>query len=103
VARAALMLVIGGAAVSAWAWYVSHALLTATSEDEERARLHRGVSVSVGVHVAILLLGVLAFAATGDNWLVLAVIWAVGLPYPVLVAVALRRARRTPDQAESPR
>lgn len=99
---AALMLVIGLAAVGAWAWYLSHGLLAATSEDEKRGRLRRAVWVSVGVHVAILLLGVVAFAATGDNWLVLAVIWAVGLPYPALSAIALRRARPSPDQAESP-
>ena len=101
-AWAALILVIGLAAVGAWAWYFSHHLLVAT-EDQKRRVLRRGAAVSVGVHVTILLVGVVAFAVTGDNWLVLAAIWLLPLLYLALLTVALRRARPRPGQPEPPR
>lgn len=101
-AWAALMLVIGLAAVGAWAWYFSHRLLTAT-EDQKRGVLLRGASVSAGVQVAILLVGVVAFAVTGDNWLVLAVIWLFPLLYLTQLTVALRRTRQRPGPPGPPR
>ena len=101
-AWAALIPVIGLAAVGAWAWYFSHRLLTA-AEDQKRGVLRRGAAVSAGVHVAILLLGVVAFVVTGDNWLVLAAIWLFPLLYLALLTASLRRARQRPGQPEPPR
>jgi hypothetical protein len=46
------------------------------------------------VGAAILILGVVAFVATGYDWLMLAAIWAVGLLHTGLVVLALHRARK---------
>jgi hypothetical protein len=103
VAWAVLMLVIGLAAVGAWAWYFPHHLLAATSEAEKQGLLRQVASVSAGIGIAILIMGVIAFLVTGDNWLVLAVIWAFGLLHLARLSATLRRARPSPDRADSPR
>ena len=91
---AALLLVIALAAPGAWAWHFSSRYFEATSEAQQWRVLHRAVFVSAGVGVAILAMGVVAFVGTRYNWLVLALVWAVGLLHLGLRGQAFRAFRR---------
>jgi len=50
--------------------------------------------VSAGVGVAVLVMGVIAFALSGHNWLVLALVWSFGLLHLGLLARRLHAARK---------
>lgn len=91
---AALMLMIALAAPAAWAWYWSRRQLAATEEAQQWHLLRQAVFVSAGVGVAILAMGVAAFVLTGYNWLVLALLWALGLLHLGLLTLTFRRAQR---------
>ena len=91
---AALLLVAALAVPGVWAWYISGRQLAATTEAEQWRVLRLGVVVSAGVGVAILVLGVAGFVLTGYNWLVLALVWSVGLLHLGLLARTFRRAQR---------
>ena len=91
---AVLLLGAALAVPGVWAWYISGRQLAATTEAEQRRVLRLGVVVSAGVGVAILVLGVAGFVLTGYDWLVLALVWSVGLLHLGLLAWAFRRTRR---------
>jgi hypothetical protein len=91
---AALLLVVGLAIVAVWAWYISGRQLAATTKAGRWRVLRLGVAVSAGVGFAILALGVAGFVLTGYDWVVLAVIWSLGLLHLGLLTWGFRRARR---------
>jgi len=95
-------LVAGLALAGAWAWYYSRRQLAVTSQAGQRRLLRQGAAASAGVSAAILILGVVAFALTGHNWLVLAVIWSFGL-LRIGLPVAVRRARNRTGRTRPPR
>ena len=49
---------------------------------------------SAGAGVAILVVGVVAFARTGHNWFVLAAVWSFGLLHLGLLALRFRRMQK---------
>ena len=100
---AALVLIIGLAAAGTWAWFFSRRQLAVTSQAGQWRLLREGAWASAGVSVAILILGVVAFAVTGHNWFVLAVIWSFGLLRIGLLVTALRRAQKRVGRTRLPR
>jgi len=97
------VMIIGLAAAEAWAWSFSRRQLVVTRQDRQRRVLREGAWASAGVSVAILILGVVAFAVTGHNWFVLAVIWSFGLLRIGLLVTTLRKAQKRPGQTRLPR
>jgi len=91
---AALLLMVALAAPATWAWYISGRQLAATTEAGQWRVLRLAAVVSAGVGVVILTLGIVGFVLTGYNWLVLALVWSVGLLHLGLIARTFRRAQR---------
>ncbi len=91
---AALLLVVALVTAAGWAWCMSGRQLAATTEAEQWRVLRRGVVVSAGVGFAILALGVASFVLTRYDWVVLAVVWSIGLLHLGLLAWGFRRARQ---------
>jgi hypothetical protein len=100
---AALMLVIALAAPAVWAWYMSGRQLAATTEAQQRRVLRLAVMVSAGVGVAILAVGVVAFVLTGYDWLVLTLVWSVGLLHLGLLAWMFRMAQKRTGRTRAAR
>jgi hypothetical protein len=100
---AALLLVIALAATGTWAWYISSRLFAATSEAQQWRAVGQAVCVSAGVGVAILTMGVVAFVATGYDWVVLALVWACGLLHLGLLTSAFRREKKRTGRARAAR
>jgi hypothetical protein len=91
---AALLLVVALVTEAVWAWYMSSRQLAATTEAERWRVLRLAVVVSAGVGFVILALGVASFVLTGYDWVVLAVVWSVGLLHLGLLTWGLRRSRQ---------
>jgi len=91
---AALLLVVALAAPAVWAWYVSGRQLAVTTEAQQWRLLRHAVMVSAGVGAAILAVGAVAFVLTGYDWLVLALVWSVGLLHFGLLAWMFRRTQK---------
>jgi hypothetical protein len=91
---AALLLVAALAVPGVWAWYISGRQLAATTQAGQWRVLRLGVVVSAGVGVAILVLGVAGFVLSGYDWVVLALVWSVGLLHLGLLAWGFRRSRQ---------
>jgi hypothetical protein len=100
---AAVGLIVMSAATAAWAWYFSSRLLAATSETQRRRLLRRAAWGDAAITVAILIIGVVAFAVTGYNWLVLAATWSYPLLHIGLRVRTRRMAHKRTDQTSLPR
>jgi energy-converting hydrogenase Eha subunit G len=96
---AALILLVSLACAGAGAWYVARRDLAATNESQRLRLLRQAVSISSGVGVAILVAGVVAFVITGYDWLVLLLLWALGLLHLGLLGRSVRRARKQAGRA----
>lgn len=97
----AVLLVLALAVPAVWAWYLHGRLLAATTEAQQWRVAGLALIVSAGVGVAILVMGVVAFVLTGYNWLVLAMVWLVGLLHLGLLTWTYLRARRARGPASS--
>jgi hypothetical protein len=91
---AVLLVVIALAVPGAWAWYLTGRQRAATTDAQRWPLVRHASMVSAGVGVAILALGVAAFVITGYDWLVLALLWAFGVPHRGLLAATYRRSRK---------
>jgi hypothetical protein len=90
-----LLVVVGLAAPGVWAWYLSGRQLAATTEAERWRVARLALVVSAGVGVVILVLGVVFFALTGYDWVVLALAWSVGLLHLGLLTWVFGRVQRS--------
>jgi cell division protein FtsW (lipid II flippase) len=98
-----LLLIMGCAVVGVVAWYFSRRQVRVTGEGEQWHLARQAVAFSTAVGVAILAAGVFAFVKTGYNWLVLGLVWAVGLLHLGLLAGFTRKARKTIRRAQPSR
>ena len=92
---AGLLLVVALAAPAVWAWYMSGRQLAARTVAENWRVARLALRVSAGVGALILALGVAGFVLNGYDWMVLTVVWAVGLFHLCLITWLWRTARRS--------
>ena len=91
---AALVAIVVLVATAAWLWYAAHQYLAGTSMIQQRRLMRWTTAASVGIGVAILVMGLVASALTG-YWLVLVPTWSFGLLHINFAVQAWRRwARR---------
>ena len=90
---AALVLIVGLVATAAWLWYAAHRYLAGTSMIQQRRLMRRTTAASVGIGLAILIMGLVASALTG-YWLILVPTWSFGLLHINFAVQAWRRWAR---------
>jgi fatty acid desaturase len=77
-----------------WTWYVSRGELATTTDAKRWRRLRIAIVAAAAAGFAILALGVMVFALTGYDWLVLGLAWSFGLLYLGWFTPVFRRVRQ---------